>query len=379
MRGLPEAVSTRAVLVGVSEYDALEPLPAVLNNLPALAGALTGEQSWGLAPEHCTVVADPSSPRELLDPVAQAARDARDTLLVYFAGHGLTDDRGELFLGLPHSRHGLGYTGVPYSMLRSAIMAGRAQRHVIVLDCCFSGKALGLMGGSVADQAEIDGSYLLAAAPETGLALAPPGERYTAFTGELLEVLVRGIDGCGPWLDLESVYRQLRLVLGAKGRPLPQKRDRNAAGRLLLGRNLGYRPRAAGAGGPEEHWPDPDSVESAGDFVGALGEVRVASGLTMRAIGDRAQPAMSVSAVSALLNRETLPRTWTSTGTFLHACGLPADEVERWRLVWERVKEVPAAQPTAPGSPGRQPLPAPVTSRGWRARFTRRRDEAGER
>ncbi|KQV13676.1 caspase family protein [Kitasatospora sp. Root107] len=364
MKGLPDPASSRAVLIGVGGYTVLEPLPAVAHNLPALAGALTARHSWGLPPEHCTVVAEPSSLHEMLAPVEQAARACRDTLLVYFAGHGLTDDRGELVLGLPRSEPGKGHTGVPYSMLRSAIMAGRAQRHVIVLDCCFSGKALGLMGGSVADQAEIDGSYLLAAAPETGLALAPPGERYTAFTGELLRVLDQGIEGAGPWLDLESVYRHLRATLAAKGRPQPQKRDRNTAGRLLLGRNHAHLPgvtTVAPAEGPGRHWPDPAALETVTEFIDALGEVRALSGLALRVVGERCVPPLSAATISGLLNRTTVPQRWRSTGSMLLACGLPPDQIEHWHGAWNRLKAVSEGLPS-----GASAAPESRPPRGWR-------------
>ncbi|MER5928158.1 hypothetical protein [Streptomyces mirabilis] len=60
----------------------LEPLPAVANNLPALARALTGPASWNLPVRHCTVVAEPDTARDMLDPVKEAAEAASDTLLV---------------------------------------------------------------------------------------------------------------------------------------------------------------------------------------------------------------------------------------------------------------------------------------------------------
>ncbi|GHF77472.1 hypothetical protein GCM10018790_64490 [Kitasatospora xanthocidica] len=377
MKGLPEAAASRAVLVGVAQYMGLEALPAVANNLPALADVLTGSGSWGLAPEHCAVVAEPANPQDVLEPVAEGAGTARDTLLVYFAGHGLTDGRGELFLGLPGSQQGRSYTGVPYAMLRDAIMSGRARRHVIILDCCFSGRALGTMGASMADQAQIDGSYLLAAAPETGLALAPPGERYTAFTGELLEVLGNGIEDGEAWLDLESVYRQLRSALGAKGRPLPQKRDRNTAGRLLLGRNHAYKPwtstavAAAAALQDGVRWPDPDALETAEEFIEALGHVRAISGRSVQAVSDNARPSLSPSAISSLLNRRTLPRSWKSPEIFLHACGLPADHVRRWQAVWERIKANTVMRPDETEQESEKGTPP--MDRGWRTRFSPRR------
>ncbi|MEU8874100.1 glycine betaine ABC transporter substrate-binding protein [Streptomyces javensis] len=237
---LPHATHSRAVLIGTSRYTHLTDLPAVANNLRALATALRGPASWQLADEHCTVIADPGDWTEVLHAVRKAAEEATDTLLVYFAGHGLLEEtRGDLFLGLPHSQQGRSYTGVPYSALRDVMLAGRPQRHVVILDCCFSGRALGTMSGPgmIADHAEIEGSYLLAASPESSFALAPVGETYTAFTGELLRLLDEGVPDGPELLDLDTVYTALRAALRAKGRPLPQKRDRNTAGRLALSRN----------------------------------------------------------------------------------------------------------------------------------------------
>ncbi|MFE4422026.1 hypothetical protein [Streptomyces sp. NPDC056817] len=97
----------------------------------------------------------------------------------------------------------------------------------------------------LADQAEIDGSYLLAAAPDNGFALAPPGETHTAFTGELLRILQTGVPGQPRELDMDVIYQHLRRELAAKGRPLPQRRARNTAGRLLLARNQAFDPAAA--------------------------------------------------------------------------------------------------------------------------------------
>jgi hypothetical protein len=322
----PNPSSSRAVLVGVSQYTTLEPLPGVANNLPALAAALTGAGSWGLPEEHCTVIAEPAHARDMLGPVWEAAEAVRDTLLVYFAGHGLTDSRGELFFGLPDSAPGLSHTGVLYQSLRDIIAQGRAQRYVVMLDCCFSGRALGLMNGpgTLVDQAEIDGSYLLAAAPENGSALAPPGETFTAFTGELLHVLTRGIDGGPPELDLETVYAHLRSVLRAKGRPLPQKRDRNTAGSLVFARNHAYQPGATTSPPRpgDQRWPDPGGFHTSRMFLDALIETRVISGKTLQCLSDKAEPPIGAGAFSRLLNRATLPKTWKGVARLQGRCEL---------------------------------------------------------
>jgi len=375
---LPDPSTSRAVLIGVSRYTVLEPLPGVANNLPALAAALTGPISWSLPAEHCVVVAEPATPRDMLDPVREAADAAEDTVLVYFSGHGLMDGRGDLFFGLPDSVTGQSYTGVPYQLLRDVLADGAAQRHVIILDCCFSGRALGLMGGpqTLADQAEIDGSYLLAAAPENGRALAPPGETHTAFTGELLDVLTRGIDGGPRELDLESVYRHLQAVLRAKGRPVPQKRDRNTAGRLVLARNPAFRPTPARPSSDDPPWPDPANFRTPHDFLEALAEVRVVSGKTVRAVGEQADPPLSPGTISRLLNRTTLPTTWKTTGIYLAACGM-ADPQQRdaWQAAWQRLRTQEPGQP--PAAPVADATPAREPTRWWRPRSGARRRPGG--
>lgn len=378
MSSRPDAGASRAVLVGVSNYTFLEPLPSVANNLPALAAALTSPDAWGLPPEHCTVMAEPHNGNEVADVLWQQAQEATDTLLFYFGGHGLIDGRGELLLGLPGSQHGRSHTGISYQWLRDAMAEGRAQRYVLILDCCFSGRALGLMSGNgdLIDTAQIDGSYLLAAAGENVTALAPPGETYTAFTGELLDCLTRGVPGGPPDLDLETVYRHLRRQLAAKGRPAPHKRDRNTAGSLVLARNRAHRPGPAHPHKPAPEapspWPDPQRFTTARDFLDGLGQVRAAvPGLQVRHVAEAAR--VSPGTVSSLLNRTTLPARWATTGAYLAACGLTAEETTVWRDVWQRLRSLPSSQAAPPvAGPVAPPLREPARP-WWKTGRTGRR------
>ncbi|MFD5574004.1 caspase family protein [Streptomyces cadmiisoli] len=237
----PEAHASRAVLIGVSDYEVLEPLPAVRNNLLALANVFTAEWSWGLPREHCLVVREPSVHADIVDAVATAADASTDTLLVYFAGHGLIDtETGELCLTLTGSRSGAVHTTVPYEWVRRQIRKCRAKRRIAILDCCYGARAFGMMSDAetlIADQAEVEGTYLIASAAEGKTALAEPGEDFTAFTGELLGLISSGLPTEGDLLDLDTVYSWLHSALRSKSRPLPQKRDRNSAGKLALSLN----------------------------------------------------------------------------------------------------------------------------------------------
>ncbi|WP_158751604.1 hypothetical protein [Streptomyces bicolor] len=223
-----------------------------------------------------------------------------------------------------------------------------------------SGRALGLMGGEdlLADQAEIDGSYLLAAAPENGRALAPPWETYTAFTGELLHILQHGITGQPRELDLNTV------------RPTPQKRDRNPAGRLVLAHNRAYRPTPAPspAAAGETAWPNPDDCHTPLAFLDALAEARALTGLTIPALSERTDLPVTPATISRLLNRTTLPTTWKTTGNYLAACGLLPEQIRTWQSAWQRLRTQEQQRPDPPLT-----TPAQPPAQTWRARLSGRR------
>lgn len=158
MTVLPDPGASRAVLIGSSRFDHLEQLPAVANNLTALADALCLPTSWGLPSQNCVVVSNPASNDEVMAELRSAAKQARDTLLVYYAGHGLIDLHNALQLALPKSHQQRVESGLPYDYLRQAVLDGPAERQVIVLDCCFGGLALGAMAGTpeLVDQASVE-------------------------------------------------------------------------------------------------------------------------------------------------------------------------------------------------------------------------------
>jgi Caspase domain len=171
----------------------------------------------------------------------EAAEAAADTLLVYFAGHGRTGGNNELYLCLPETSPGeLSFTALPYNQLREAVADSPATRKVVILDCCFSGRALAdLAGGeeTIAGQAGIEGAYILTATAANAVALAPPGERYTAFTGALLDLLSTGIPGGHELLTFAEIYPRLRYALTSRQLPQPRQRGTDTIAGLALTRN----------------------------------------------------------------------------------------------------------------------------------------------
>ncbi len=240
--GLPNPQASQAVLVGVSDYTTLENLPAVANNIATLRQVITDADLWGLPDDNCVTLLNPTSIDDVMEAVHAAASRASDALLFYFAGHGLLDDRSDLYLALSGSDTDRLYRAVRYDDIRREVVdtARACYGKVVLLDCCYSGRALhGGMSGSVdlADHARVDGTYLMTASAETSVALAPPSEDYTAFTGALVDKLMHGLPEGPDLLDMETLFHHVRADLKARHFPVPQQRTRNDGKSIALVRN----------------------------------------------------------------------------------------------------------------------------------------------
>ncbi|MGW2746548.1 caspase family protein [Streptomyces sp. NPDC001450] len=231
----PDGAASRAVLMGCSDFDDIDlpAIPAVKSNLADLHSALTHETHGILRPEHCRVLADPADHRSVGMALAQAAREAEDLLLVYYTGHGLLDEDGLLHLALSSTDPGhIGFTGVPADLVKRYLGRARARLRVLVLDCCFSGRAVAAMtesGSLLSAQLDVSGTYILTSTTATAPSHAPPGQRHTAFTTALLDALNQPQP-----LTLDDIHQHIDTVLQGMGLPRPQRRSVNAAGDLAL-------------------------------------------------------------------------------------------------------------------------------------------------
>ncbi|TCO55181.1 caspase family protein [Actinocrispum wychmicini] len=254
---LPDMERSRAVLVGVARYEdeSLHDLPGVHANLQDFHQRLVDERDGAFSGRFCRVLTDPDDIATVGRLLADEAALAEDTLLVYFAGHGLLDHRGRLYLGLRRtsSKH-VGVTALPFESVRDAILDSPADNRVLILDCCFSGRAIEAMGdpGSVVSgQIEIHGCYTLTSSPANQPSNAPTGARHTAFTGELLSLLTDGVPAAGEFITLDQTYSHLVKALSARGLPKPQRRATGTVDRLALARNPA-RSASADSGVPLE-------------------------------------------------------------------------------------------------------------------------------
>jgi hypothetical protein len=241
----PDPARSRAVLIGASHFTAgpdLRDIPAVEANLTALRQVLTSPDAGVLRPEFCRMRIDPTSADEVGAALSDLAATATDLLLVYYAGHGLVDDRGRLHLALAHTHpHRARWTALPFDILREEIANSAAATRVLVLDCCFSGRAIDAMiddQGVIGGQLDVAGTYTLTSTTANAPSHAPVGDRFTAFTSALLRAGRRRSAHSRP--DLRRGRPRPR---GTQPSPPPTSRRQHSRGPRPLPRPHPHAPR----------------------------------------------------------------------------------------------------------------------------------------
>ncbi|WP_182900843.1 caspase, EACC1-associated type [Microbispora sp. H10830] len=218
----------------------------------------------GLDPAALTRVVDPPDPRALSDALVRTAAEATSVVMFHYVGHGLVSPRNELHLATRATadltRGVPAYQALPFAVVHEVLSQCRAELVVIVLDCCFAGRAHGVAHDSVSAVFDTawSGAYLLTSSSRDESSWALPGERYTAFSGELIRLVDEGDPAGPPLLTLDHVYRSLVHALAEKGFPRPRRQATDLGDRSPFLANAAYRTPAA-PGAPEL---SPDEEES---------------------------------------------------------------------------------------------------------------------
>ncbi|MEU9120792.1 caspase family protein [Streptomyces sp. NPDC048506] len=203
----------RALLICVHDYTTLTDLPAVEDNAAELRRALTGTDLF-TADE--VTLCRPEEPWELVQALTAAADEARGLLLVHFSGHGwVGSDGGDLQLMVGASVPRQSHTTVSWQdMVLSCLDNARAERIVIVLECCYSGNADGAFHSRRKPM-----SLLMAAQPNRRIFSGDEPAGGTLFTRAVVEVLEHGIPG-RRFVTFEDLVRELRVRLADERTPM---------------------------------------------------------------------------------------------------------------------------------------------------------------
>ncbi|MGW5455952.1 caspase, EACC1-associated type [Nocardia sp. NPDC003979] len=240
---LPNRATSWGVLIGIERYERLPCLTGVHAGARALAEVLTDPEHGCLEREHCALLPADASPGQIGDAIAHAAENAHDLLLIYFAGHGvLGARRGELHLAVADTHpHRPGMGGIPFDAVRDLYIDSPAAARVVILDCCYSGRALGVNqspdDAAILNEIVAEGTAVLTSAPPNGVSKKLDAETYPAYTHRLIRLLREGIPAAGPLLTLPVLHRQLCRELVAAGLRQPQADLNPLLDHLALVRN----------------------------------------------------------------------------------------------------------------------------------------------
>ncbi|AXO34671.1 kinase-like protein [Micromonospora sp. B006] len=233
-----------AVLVGVTDYPRSDypSVPAARENVRRLADEFARDEVWGLPrPMRLVELVDPDR-ATVLRVVADAGRlvDRQGILLIYFVGHA-EPVGAELCLAVRDSdRTNPRATGVSVSDLVQAAGGSRADKRMVILDCCYSGRAAAHLPGVALRAGDSAGWYLLGAADGSSTASAPPSAETTLFTAALLRAM-EGVPEGDDHLTPTQLWQAAAALLPPDNQPVHN--DAAWAQQLSWLRNRQYIPR----------------------------------------------------------------------------------------------------------------------------------------
>lgn len=223
------AGSSRLLLIGCATYQdhRLPDLPGVTRNVDRLCTLLAGGQPQPML----KVLHNPSSPDTVLTALDQAAREASDMLVVYYAGHGVAHVGTRLYLALremdparPHRS-----AGIDAQVLCENIGRSPARCKVLILDCCHSGRALACPVWD--DPAAGEYFVWVATGPDAAAQQFSPGGG-RAFDGAaptvFTELLIHQLQQAGT-VSLERLAESVGTALEFRGFPRPAYRSAHGA------------------------------------------------------------------------------------------------------------------------------------------------------
>jgi hypothetical protein len=225
----PDPNRSAAVLIGPGRYDDddLEDLPAAAWSAKSLAHLLTSPR-FHLPRGAVELIGsdDDRTASQLRRHLSEFALEPRDTTIIYYAGHGKPDERrAGLRLALSSTEYSdPRESWVLFSPLWEDLLKATTRVKVVILDCCFGGVALDSASPfPVAPfEARTAGTFLVASASAYEPAFAPPNATHTGFSGNLIDVLDRGLPNDSATLGLNEIFREVARRCRRQGLPEPQ-------------------------------------------------------------------------------------------------------------------------------------------------------------
>ncbi len=207
-----------ALLIGVDTYgEGLKPLPAAAKDVAALREVLLNSQMGSF--DEAKPLVNPTQP-EMAREIELWFQDRQpeDLVLLFFSGHGVKDDRRDLYFAATNTEKNrdrlVRSTATAARFIHDCIHGCKAKYQVLILDCCFSGA----FGDWVArDDGEIplkeqlgaEGRVVLTSTSAVDYAFEEKGADLSIYTRYLVEGIATGAadeDGDGV-ITVDELHR----------------------------------------------------------------------------------------------------------------------------------------------------------------------------
>lgn len=176
-------------------------------------------------------------------------RQRDDLLLLYYSGHGIKDENGQLYFALPYTqRKLLNSSAIPATLVYDVMNKSNSQRQVLILDCCFSGAfTKGMIARddhSIGTKERFQGHGRVILTASDNMQYAFEGDSLTGegvqsvFTSSLINGLVTGeadsnLDGR---IDLDELYDYVYLQVKEKTQSMTPGKWSDVHGEIIIAR-----------------------------------------------------------------------------------------------------------------------------------------------
>jgi uncharacterized caspase-like protein len=208
-----------ALLIGISQYDTLKPLPGSQKDIQAMERVLKNKSMGGF--DQVDLLENPE--RIVMEQKIEALfRNSQpdDLILLYFSGHGIKDEDDKLYFAtsqttlMPDGRFSSA-TAVEARVIQKKYMnRSRSKRQVLILDCCFSGAfseeeiARGQKSPSLDIKGQLGGEGRVVLTSSTETQDSFEDENGGIYTGYIVEGIEKGsadTDGDG-WITAVELH-----------------------------------------------------------------------------------------------------------------------------------------------------------------------------
>ena len=219
-----------ALLIGVSEYEyELNSLLGSLKDVDAMQRVLQHPEMGDFPPDNIKVLKNPQIPNMSME-IEKIFSNCQknDLVLLYFSGHGIKDDNGNLYLASSQTcKHPNGQlitsTTVAASFVHHIMDKSPSRRQVIILDCCFSGAfARGMRvkndgNVDIKNQLGGEGRVVLTSSNSTQYSFEEQASNHSIYTRYLVEGIENGkadLDGDG-MISVDELHEYTRMKMQA--------------------------------------------------------------------------------------------------------------------------------------------------------------------